>query len=96
MCLLGSSLPSGSSPESLTPTSSDCGDMDDGSVRRGDYRTARIGAAAGLIFAAVVTVLISSFSETSRVDPVVLGLLVGGGATLLGVEIVLPPWNTRG
>lgn len=54
--------------------------------RIGDYRAARIGAAAALIAVACVMLLLDPFVPDYDVDPVVIFGLLGTAAALLGVE----------
>ncbi len=60
------------------------GDRPDG--RDGDYRTARIGAAAALAAVTVVILVLDAVVPTYDVDPIVLGLLLGSIGGLLGVD----------
>ena len=59
---------------------------DDADRRDGDYRTARIGAAAALAAVTAVILVLDALVPTYDVDPVVLGLLLGSIGGLLGVD----------
>ncbi len=54
----------------------------------GDYRSARVGAAAACFFAALVIVVVDAFSPEYEASPIILAILLGTGAALLGVEIL--------
>ncbi len=55
--------------------------------RSGDYRAARIGAAAGLTFAVMLMLLIDAFSPEYEASPVTLGVLATLIAGLLAVDL---------
>ena len=55
--------------------------------RTGDYRAARIGAAAGLTFAVVLMLLIDALSGEYEASPVTLGVLATLIAGLLAVDL---------
>lgn len=54
--------------------------------RAGDYRAARIGAAASLTAVLVVLLLLDALLEDYDFDSIQLGLLVGAIGGLLGIE----------
>lgn len=60
---------------------------DDRRSRGGDYRAARIGAAAGLTFAIVLTLFVDAMSADYEVSPVTLGILATLIAGLLAVDL---------
>ncbi len=55
--------------------------------RTGDYRAARIGAAAGLTFAVVLMLIIDALSHDFEASPVTLGVLATLIAGLLAVDL---------
>ncbi len=58
------------------------------------YGRARIAGGLALIFAAIVLLLVDALSLEYSVDSIVLGLILGTGVVLLGVEAgrrFLPP-----
>ena len=61
--------------------------IDDPPARRSetDYRTSRIRTAAALVSATIFLLVFDALSPTYALDPVVLGILIGGIATLLGL-----------
>ena len=58
----------------------------DGSRRTGDYRSARIGAAAALTGVTVVLLVLDALIPTYDLDPIQLVVLVSAIVTLLGLE----------
>jgi lipopolysaccharide export LptBFGC system permease protein LptF len=56
--------------------------------RTGDYRSARIGAAAAFVFVLVVLLVSDVFVDDYELSPIVLGILVGAVGGLLGVELL--------
>lgn len=58
----------------------------DAPARQGDYRQARIGAAIALILAAAFLATIDPFIPDYETSPLVLGILLTAGLSLLGVE----------
>lgn len=76
----------------MPPTGSDMtGGPEDG---RPYYGRARIAGGLTLIFGAVVLLLVDALSRDYSVDSIVLGLILGTGVVLLGVEAgrkFLPP-----
>ena len=58
------------------------------------YGKARIAGGLALIFAAIVLLVLDAFNKEYQVDSITLGLLLGTGIVLLGVEAgrrYLPP-----
>ena len=55
--------------------------------RSGDYRAARIGAAAGLTFAVILMVVVDAISNEYEVAPITLGVLATLIAGLLAVDL---------
>lgn len=55
------------------------------------YGRARIAGGLALIFASIVVVIFDALSDTYSVDSIVLGLFLGTGGVLLGVEA----WGRR-
>ena len=58
------------------------------------YGRARIAGGLALIFGAIVLLLVDALSRDYSVDSIVLGLILGTGVVLLGVEAgrkFLPP-----
>lgn len=60
---------------------------DDRRAREGDYRIARIGAAAALTGVLVVILILDAIVPGYELSPVTLAALCGTIATLVGVEI---------
>lgn len=60
--------------------------MTDRRARGPDYRTARIGAVAGLLGVLVLLIVLDAFIPSYDVDPIVLVAIVGAMMALLGVE----------
>ena len=58
----------------------------DSGGRPGDYRLARIGAAAALTLVACLLMVLDVVVPGYHVDPVVLGIIVGAILGLLGLE----------
>ena len=56
--------------------------------RRGDYRSARIGAAAALVIVVVCLLLVDALSPYYAPSEVTLSILLGSILTLLGIELV--------
>jgi hypothetical protein len=55
-------------------------------ARSGDYRVARISAATALTLVLGFIVVLDAFSPTYQVSEIVVGALIAGVATLLGIE----------
>jgi hypothetical protein len=55
--------------------------------RSGDYRAARIGAAAALVLVVVILATADVLSPDYDLDPVVLMAILGTIGALLGIEI---------
>lgn len=58
-----------------------------GPARRDDFRLARIAAALAIFGTVVAMALVDAVSSGFAMDPVVLGLLIIAGLTLLGLPI---------
>ncbi len=80
-------MPGGASPALRAAGMGDELDLADDRQRSGDYRAARIGAAAALTTVVVVLLIADVLTgEAYDVDPVVLASLLGTIVTLLGIE----------
>jgi hypothetical protein len=58
------------------------------SGRAGDYRAARIGAAAAFITSLVVIILADVVVESYELQPLIVAMLLGAVGGLLGVELL--------
>lgn len=56
-------------------------------VRQGDYRAARIGAAAALVAVLVVLLIVDALSAEYAIDGITVSVLLTTVSVLLGVEV---------
>lgn len=59
---------------------------DEDQSREADYRIARISAASALTIVLGFIIVLDAFSPTYQVSEIVVGALIAGIATLLGIE----------